>query len=156
VHRIGENGGPTSNGLKKLDKWLSAGRWDVIHFNWGLHDLKRDKEMHQVPLAAYEKNLRALVRTLQGTKARLIWASTTPVPEGKLSPPRANADVRAYNEAARRIMEENNIAIDDLYTFAQPRLKELQLPVNVHFTAAGSRALAEQVAAAIEKQLLKK
>src|SRR5262249_4795155 len=40
VHRIPENGGPTSNGSAKLDKWLGDGKWDVIHFNWGLHDLK--------------------------------------------------------------------------------------------------------------------
>jgi len=40
VHRIPENGGPTTNGLKQLDAWLGSGKWDVIHFNWGLHDLK--------------------------------------------------------------------------------------------------------------------
>src|SRR5436305_496918 len=32
VHRIPENGGPTSNGLAKLDKWLGDGKWEVIHF----------------------------------------------------------------------------------------------------------------------------
>src|SRR5689334_21790630 len=40
VHRIPENGADTANGLKKLDAWLGDARWDVIHFNWGLHDLK--------------------------------------------------------------------------------------------------------------------
>ena len=36
VHRIPENGGPTTNGLARLDAWLGTQRWDVIHFNWGL------------------------------------------------------------------------------------------------------------------------
>ena len=26
--------------MANLDKWLGDGNWDVIHFNWGLHDLK--------------------------------------------------------------------------------------------------------------------
>src|SRR5262245_2767243 len=40
VHRVPENGGPTTNGLAKLSAWLGNGKWDVIHFNFGLHDLK--------------------------------------------------------------------------------------------------------------------
>jgi acyl-CoA thioesterase-1 len=37
VHRIPENGGPTINGIKKIDAWLGDSKWDVIHFNWGHH-----------------------------------------------------------------------------------------------------------------------
>ena len=40
VHRIMENGGPTTNGLAKIKLWLGNSKWDVIHFNFGLHDLK--------------------------------------------------------------------------------------------------------------------
>src|SRR5947209_10455146 len=59
VHRVLENGGPTTNGLAKMKKWLGDGHWDVIHFNWGLHDLRMDKDgKHQVPIEQYEKNLR--------------------------------------------------------------------------------------------------
>jgi hypothetical protein len=157
VHRIPENGGPTTNATKKIDKWLGEGKWEVIHFNWGLHDLKMDdKGKHQVPLEDYEKNLRALVKRLKETKARLIWASTTPVPDAKVNPPRKDADVVAYNAAAKRIMDDNGVAIDDLYEFAKPKLDKLQLRANVHFTKEGSDALAEQVAASIRKGLQKK
>jgi acyl-CoA thioesterase-1 len=149
VHRIPENGGPTTNGLKNLDKWVGAGKWDVIHFNWGLHDIKLDTGKHQVPVEEYERNLRDLVTKLRATGAKLIWASTTPVPEGKVSPPRKDSDVVAYNAAARKIMEENKIPINDLYAFVLPKLKDLQRPVNVHFTDKGSEALAEQVATSI-------
>src|SRR5262245_45995913 len=38
VLRIPENGADTANGLKKIDAWLGESKWDVIHFNWGLHD----------------------------------------------------------------------------------------------------------------------
>jgi lysophospholipase L1-like esterase len=150
VHRIPTNGGPTINGLKNLDSWLGNGKWDVIHFNWGLHDLKLMPDgKHQVPIDQYEKNLRELVARLKKTGAKLIWAGTTPVPEGNLNPPRKDSDVVAYNAVARKIMEENQIAIDDLYAFARPRLDKIQLPVNVHFTAEGYRALAAQVATSI-------
>src|SRR5689334_14491816 len=40
VHRPGTNCGPTTRGVENLDKWLGDGKWDVIHFNFGLHDLK--------------------------------------------------------------------------------------------------------------------
>jgi len=33
------NGEHTWTGLKKLDEWLGDGKWDVIHFNWGLWDV---------------------------------------------------------------------------------------------------------------------
>lgn len=157
VHRILTNGGPTTNGVANIDKWLGDGKWDVIHFNWGLHDLKimPDTGKQQVSLADYESNLRKLVARMKATGARLIWCSTTPVPDGKLNPPRSNGDVLAYNAAAKKIMEEQGVAFDDLYAFTQPQLEKLQLPANVHFKPEGSQALAKQVAASIERALKK-
>ena len=46
-------------------------------------------------------------------------------------------------------MGELGIGVNDLYSFALARLGEIQRPVNVHFTEAGSRALAGQVVAAV-------
>ena len=40
LHRIPTNGGPTTKGLSEIEKWLGNKKWDLIHFNWGLHDLK--------------------------------------------------------------------------------------------------------------------
>ena len=154
VHRIPANGGPTSNGLAHIDEWLGEGKWDLIHFNWGLHDLKiMEDGQRQVPIEDYERNLRQLVARLNRTKARLVWASTTPVPAGKLNPPRESADVVAYNLVAKKIMTESGIAIDDLYGFALPVLEKIGLPVNVHYTEPGYRALGERVAAAILAEL---
>jgi len=154
VHRPAANCGPTIRGLESLDEWLGEDDWDVIHFNWGLHDLKYMDGKQQVPLAEYEKNLGELVERLKRTGAKLIWCSTTPVPEG-CSPPRTNDDVLAYNAVAKKIMDANGIAIDDLYAFALPKLKEIQRPANVHFTPEGSAVLAGQVAASILAQLKK-
>jgi len=156
VHRPSTNCGPTIRGLESLDAWLGSGRWDVIHFNWGLHDLRFDDAgKQQVPLADYEKNMRELVARLKKTGATLIWCATTPVPEVS-KPLRKNSDVLAYNAVAKKIMDENGIRIDDLYAFALPRIKDIQLPSNVHFSPEGSKVLAQQVAASIAEVLSKK
>ena len=164
VHRPLANCGPTIRGITSIEKWLGDGKWDVIHFNWGLHDLKYmgpqnqnlgDPESpgsrQQVPIDEYEANLRTLVTRLQQTKAKLIWRSTTPVPEGAKG--RVVGDSAKYNAVAKQIMDEHDIAIDDQYAFAIDRLSEIQRKADVHFTPKGSEALAAQAVAAIEKAL---
>ena len=153
VHRPPVNCGPTKRGLAQLDKWLGDGKWDVIHFNFGLHDLRLDDGKHQVPLPDYETNLRTIVQRLQKTGAKLIWATTTPVPDAEVNPPRRSADVIAYNAAAAKIMTESGIAIDDLYALVKPRLEELQLPANVHYTLPGYNVLGHQVAESLLRAL---
>jgi acyl-CoA thioesterase-1 len=161
VHRIPENGGSTRTGLEKLDAWLGKGKWDVIHFNWGLHDLKhwQDNKLdisgpEVTSVEDYTDNLRLLVKRLSATGAKLVWASTTPVPDG--SDGRVPGDESRYNAAAERVMKAANIPIDDLHALAASRLTEIQRPKNVHFTEAGSRALAQKVAESITAQLPKR
>jgi hypothetical protein len=160
VHRVLTNCGPTTRGMEQIEQWLGDKPWDVIHFNWGLHDLKymgpvgqnladpqAADSRQQVPPAEYEANLRKLVQRLKKTGALLIWCSTTPVPDGAQG--RLPGDAARYNQIAARIMEEEGVAINDLYAFAKPRLAEIQLPANVHFSPNGSVALAQEVARAI-------
>lgn len=163
VHRPPTNCGPTTTGLKELDAWLGEGKWDVIHFNWGLHDLKYvdergalvpvERGRQQVPLDQYEQNLDALAVRLKKTGAKLIWAATTPVPEGAQG--RVPGDEVKYNAAARRVMEKHGVAINDLHAFASQftGYKAIQMERNVHFMKAGSVELARQVAAHILKAL---
>jgi lysophospholipase L1-like esterase len=153
VNRPAENCGPTSRGLEKLDRWLGKGPWDVVHFNFGLHDLKFVDGQHLVSPEAYEKNLRAIVKRLRQTGATLIWCDTTLVPGKTSRPPRSNDDVVAYNAIAKKVMDENQIPIDDLYSFALPRLKNIQRPANVHFTVEGHQVLADHVANNIRKAI---
>ncbi len=155
VHRPPTNCGNSENGLKNLEAWLGRGRWDVIHFNFGLHDLKTVDGKAFITVADYEKNLRAIVKRLQKTGAALIWCSTTPVPGKTTKPDRDNENVIAYNAAAKKVMEENGIAIDDLYEFAAPQLEKIQRPANVHFTEKGSKVLAQQVSKEILKAMKK-
>lgn len=161
VHRPAANCGPSQRGVENLDAWLGTNHWNVIHFNFGLHDLKfvdekgantePPKGKPQAAPALYETNLRAIVARLKATGARLVWCTTTPVPEASTA--RIKDAELEYNRIAAKIMKENGIATDDLHAFILPRQSEIQLPHNVHFTSAGYEALARQVADAIEAQL---
>ena len=153
VHRIPTNGGPTSNGLKSIDAWLGDAKWDVIHFNWGLHDLRRDTADVQIPLDQYEHNLQQLVERLKKTGAKLIWCSTTPVPAGAAK--RVPGDEEKYNAVAAKIMQAAGVPTNDLYTFAKPQMDKIALPMNVHYSDEGSKVLATQVAKSIEAALKK-
>jgi len=156
VHRIPANGGPTKNGIANLKKWLGDGKWDVIHFNWGIHDLKFMPDgKRQVEAADYEANLRSLVATLKTTGAKLIWASTTPIPEGELNPQRKFGQVPEYNAIAAKVMTENGVTLNDLNAWMTPRFEELHKPKDLHYTEAGSEHLARKVAEAITQVLTK-
>jgi acyl-CoA thioesterase-1 len=158
------NCGPTTRGVDNIESWLGEGKWDVIHFNFGLHDMvffaadgktraepTAEGARHQVPEEDYEKNLRTLVARLKKTNAKLIWCTTTPVPEG--SSGRLADEAVLYNSIAAKVMQENEIAVNDLHAFALAQLKDIQLPKNVHFTPAGSKVLAGEVARVIEAAL---
>ena len=161
VIRVMENGGETARGVKKLDAWLGDRKWDVIHFNFGLHDLKYldaagkyvtpDKGKQVATLEQYEANLRTIVARLRQTGAKLVWASTTPVPGG--SQGRLEADEVKYNEVAARVMKELGVPVDDLHMVVKAGPTGMQLPKNVHYTPEGYRILARSVVATIEAAL---
>ena len=163
VLRVMENGGETARGVKKLDAWLGDGKWDVIHFNFGLHDLKYldaagkyvppDQGKQVATLADYEAHLRTIVARLQKTGARLVWASTTPVPDGSLG--RVQGDEVRYNAVAERVMKELGVPVDDLHAVVTGGPAGMQLPKNVHYTPEGYKLLAKSVVASIEAALPK-
>jgi lysophospholipase L1-like esterase len=155
ILRPSVNCSSTGNALENLDVWLGKGKWDLVHFNFGLHDAKLPPEgiRHSSP-EVYEKNLLELVKKLKASGARLVWATTTPVPNGGIiSPTRRFGDIDHYNVIARKVMEENGVLINDLNRVITPRVAALQNPNDVHFSREGSALLARAVAGSIEKAL---
>ncbi len=140
VHRAPENCGSTANGLKKLDIWLGDGKWDLIHFNFGIHDRATQP-------ADYEQRLETIIVRLQKTGAKLIWASTTPLPaESRYG---SDAAIVERNAIAARVMAKHGIPVNDLYARVKPRLAEFQNPNDCHFNSAGYEFLGQQIAAEI-------
>jgi len=112
--------------------------WDVIHFNWGLHDIC-PKMYVAVSPAEYEANMEAIYEQLQrllGPNGTLIWATTTPVhltPDLKHPPHpsqphqvppsyvnRNNTDVVRINTQMRGLFgpgsKHPDVILHDLYT----------------------------------------
>lgn len=160
-----ENCSGTGYGVEHIDRWLAVQKWDVIHFNWGLHDLKHVKtagtndksndpdDPTQATLSEYVRNMEIILSKLQATGARLVFATTTPVVEGTLNPLRTpNAPIE-YNKAAVELMQREGVRVNDLYAECLPNLQDWQLPRNVHFRPEGSAALAAIVAGVIAEEL---
>jgi hypothetical protein len=156
LHRIPTNGGPTTKGVTEIEKWLGKRKWDLIHFNWGLHDLKymgpKGENLYpkekggkvQVPLADYERNLHKLVARMKKSAKRLVWRNTTPIPPG--SKGRYVGDSVKFNEAAARVIKKHGVPTLDLFTPSKKNMKDWMKEANVHYHAHGSQALAELVA----------
>ena len=151
-----ENCQGTTNGIKNIERWLGNTKWDVIHFNFGLHDIKHvdpvtgensnnPEHPQQANPHKYKKNLTEIVEKLKASGAKLIFATTTPYPEKVSGPLRKPGMQKKYNKAAVKIMIKNNIEINDLHAFVVPRMNEILLPENVHFTEKGSYELAVKV-----------
>ncbi len=145
VHRAPANCGPTASGLKNLDAWLGEGKWDVIHFNFGIHD-------RSTPAADYVKRLEEIVVRLEKTGAKLIWTSTTPIPDNPVQKQTA-ASIVEKNALAAEVMKKHGIPTDDLFAAMTPRLAEFQPPLDVHFTGPGYDFLGAKVGEAILSRL---
>jgi acyl-CoA thioesterase-1 len=153
---IPENGLDTATSRRRLEAWLGSEQWALIHFNWGLHDLRReivDGEVTdtQVPIDEYVENLHALLDVLEATGATLIFATTTPV-QAVAAPQRKPQDVRDYNSAAQAVMAERGVVVNDLHATAVAE-KAVQDIDGVHFLGPGSHVLAKAVAASIRKAI---
>jgi acyl-CoA thioesterase-1 len=122
----------STTALELLDRQLGDGQWDIIHFNCGLGDL-----IHRVPGVKafrvmprhaggirttsprqYEKNLHALVTRLKATKAKLVWASTTPIRHSTTNIFEKGTEIE-YNAIARKVMDKHGIVTNDMYTFVK-------------------------------------
>lgn len=163
VHRIPVNGGATEVGLANIDSWLGDGKWDVIHFNFGLHDAKymSPTELRH-PRDEYVTNLEKLTKRMQATGARLIFATTTPVPDKLDATNPATTSTRRFdsiperNKLAVDALSKLGVAIDDLYAAVVPLQSKILRPNDVHYTPEGYSALAARVVASIEAELKKK
>ncbi len=166
-----ENGEPencegTTKGVQNIERWLTnsgaGSQWDIIHFNFGLHDIKHvdpvtgensnnPKDPLQADIKQYKKNMEIIVEKLKYSGARLIFGTTTPYPDDVEGVLRDPGMPLKYNRAAIKIMNRQSIAINDLYNFMLPRMNELQLPKNVHFKPEGYKELAGKVVARINE-----
>lgn len=136
---------------QQIQMVLSQYRFDVIHFNNGMHGWHCSE-------ADYGRALPSLIATLRSNapQARLIWANTTPLRDGKGANGDPSAEysderIAARNQIAGEIMAVQKIPVNDLFT---PMLGHPEYHSdNVHFNGQGVQVQAAKVAEAVEKEL---
>jgi hypothetical protein len=138
---------------RALAKVLDRGPYDVVHFNIGLHGWQegRIKRNEFKPLTrAYVEILRS-----QLPKAKLIWASSTPVTvKGKPLEldPQINPTIVEHNRLAAEVMEEKGVTVNDFYGLLVDK-RELARGDGFHWNAAAYEVLGDRAAQSIRNAL---
>ena len=136
---------------KEIESVLYGAKFDVVQFNNGMHGWQHSE-------AEYRKAFPKLIKTIRAHApgARLIWATTTPLRDGK----GVTGDTKAeYSD--QRIAARNTIAAE-IVTAQKIPTNDLNAPMrghpeyhsdNVHFNTQGIQIQAAQVSAEIERLL---
>jgi hypothetical protein len=174
-YRIEGNGGPSDRGVVCMELWLGDYKqkglhWDLIQFNHGLHDLKQacDEKTgtygaYQVSLEEYKANLEKEIRIMKKTGARLMWCSTTPVPNNSHGTwdngtfGRRQDEDLVFNRAAMEVISRYpEILVNDLngYIRNSAAFDNWRKGTDVHFWGSAEQAqVGKAVADAIGKAL---
>jgi acyl-CoA thioesterase-1 len=141
--------------FERFGKHLDDTPYDVIHFNFGLNDIfcGRSGAWHN-PVDQYAKDLARIVTLLKGNGAKVIWATTTPIPAN--APHNPKGDELVYNAAAEKVMKEHGISINDLHhavTQWNGYAEWIMQGDDVHFPGAVYSKLAEQISRKFFAQL---
>jgi hypothetical protein len=118
----------------------------VIHFNNGMHGWGYSE-------AQYAGGLPAFVTALRrgSSKAKLEWATTTPVRKDAVDVGRTNARIDERNRLAAVVMAREHIPIDNQHGLM---IKHQDLHGDdVHFTKEGSILQAREVVASVKEKL---
>lgn len=110
---------------KLLGEVLTNGPYEVVHFNMGLHGWQKGR----IKDGTFEPLTRAYVEVLrkQLPRARLIWASSTPVTvKGKPLEldPEINPVIVEHNRLAAQVMAEMHVPVNDFYSLLVTNLPQ--------------------------------
>jgi hypothetical protein len=136
--------------LEQIKMVLAQYKFDVIHFNNGMHGWQHSEKEYEQAFPEYLRTIKKYA-----PNAKLIWANTTPL---KVSPPSSDNSTQATdgriaerNVIAAKFMQAHGIPVEDLNTPMQGH-PEYHTD-NVHFNDQGISIQADVVAADIEKFL---
>ena len=134
--------------LQEIALVLDNTRFDVIHFNNGMHGWQHSEEEYK---SAFPKLLKTI--HAHAPQAKLVWASTTPVKlvgNGNPTDP-SNERIVLRNAIALDCIKGRNIIVDDLNMSVRGHRE--YFTDNVHFNEKAIGLESDQVAASIEPLL---
>lgn len=149
-----ENGRFAKHTLWGVNLWIrDLGKPDIVHWNNGLWDLHHEAPMVEAltSLEEYIETLRRIINELQRTGAKIIFATTTPIPPDGTG--RSNAEIDLYNETAVELMNLHGIEVNDLNRVVKQDLAGNICEDKLHLTEQGNIKCAEQVIEKIKKYL---
>lgn len=137
--------------LDELEAVLKHNKFDIIHFNNGLHGAEYTEE-------EYDKAFPKLIKLLRKyqPKAKLIWATTTPVRcgEGMTGFTEFSDRVKVRTEIAiKHIAKAGDIMVDDLWAVVAAHPEYYAGGDGTHPVDAGWDALAAQVTKVLDEVL---
>lgn len=126
-----------------LDFYLAEAKYDVVHFNNGLHSLGTDP-------ALWEKDLEACLAKIRAAQpqAKIVWCSSTP-----LKDPGLTEKAKVLNAAAARVAAKLGLPCDDLFGLLDPLDREANWSDTFHHKGPAREQEAAQVAASVLKAL---
>lgn len=152
-----QQAGATSVGVKCINHWLGNEKWEVISFNFGIHDCENPPQFTDP--GVYQANLESIARSARaGLKpgGTLVWTSTTPPPFPEATDHASVACVNQRNALAKEVLAQFDVVINDLHEEMNNVCGvnftscSLQLPGhNVHPTPAGRQFFAIKTASVI-------
>jgi len=141
---------------KLLGEVLTNGPYDVVVFNMGLHGWQEGR----VKPGTFEPLMKGYIEVLKAKlpKAKLIWASSTPVTvKGK--PTEINAEINPniieQNRMAAKVMGEMGVPIVDFYALLIDK-RELARGDMFHWTGPAYAVIAQAAVDAILRELSSK
>ncbi len=137
---------------KLLAEVLTNGPYDVVVFNMGLHGWQEGR----IKPGTFEPLMKGYVEVLKAKlpKARLIWASSTPVTvKGK--PTEINPNIIEQNRMAAKVMAEMGVPVVDFYALLIDK-RELARGDMFHWTGPAYALIAQAAVDAILRELSSK
>jgi len=142
------------------------GRFDVVHWNNGYWDMNVEEPMCEPmhPIDEYCHFLKRIIDLCKKNASKIIFATTTPVLDKGMAIDNSNTGcyisydnqwVQSYNEAAKKLMAQEGVVVNDLYAFVQRDKHYYKCPDQLHLTLEGYRLCAERVAEMIRGELKK-
>ena len=130
---------------------LDNTRFDVIHFNSGMHGWRHSEEEYRKAFPGFLGMIKK-----HAPHAKLIWAATTPFKQSANASfrdpnARKNERVTDRNAIALEFVRKKNLPVDDLHALVKDHPEYHS--DDVHFNRDGIAVQAEQAAAAIERSL---
>lgn len=138
---------------KLLGEVIANGPYDVVHFNMGLHGWQEGR----IKPGTFEPLTKAYVQVIRDKcpKAKIIWASSTPVTvkdqPSELSPD-INPIIIEHNRMAAVVMNEIGVPVNDFYSLLVDKL-ELARGDQFHWQNGGYKILAQAVTDSIVREL---